>query len=51
VAVTDNVEALYDRPKGLPASVEGSVMHRLRAEVHRRVSLNQAELAAWKQDP
>jgi len=36
-AVTEKVEALYDQPKALPASVEGTEMRRLRAEVHRRM--------------
>ena len=36
-AVTEKVEALYDRTKALPASVEGTEMRRLRAEVHRRM--------------
>jgi hypothetical protein len=35
--VSEKVEALYDRPRELPASAEGSEMRRLRAEMHRRM--------------
>jgi len=35
--VSEQVEALYDTPKQLPASAEGSEMRRLRAEMHRRM--------------
>jgi len=34
-AVTEKVEALYDRPRELPADDEGSGMRKLRAEMHR----------------
>ncbi len=36
-AVTEKVEALYDQPRRLEASDEGSEMRKLRAEVHRRM--------------
>jgi integrase/recombinase XerD len=36
-AVSEKVEALYDRPQQLPASAEGTEMRKLRAEVHRRM--------------
>ncbi len=36
-AVSEKVEALYDRPQELPASAEGAEMRKLRAEVHRRM--------------
>lgn len=36
-AVTEKVEALYDRPRELPASDEGHEMRKLRAEMHRRM--------------
>jgi integrase len=35
--VSGQVEALYDQPKELPASVEGAEMRKLRAEMHRRM--------------
>ena len=35
--VTAKVEALYQQPRQLPASDEGSEMRRLRAEMHRRM--------------
>jgi integrase len=35
--VTEQVEALYDQPKELPATAEGSEMRKLRAEMHRRM--------------
>jgi integrase len=35
--VSEKVEALYDGPKELPATVEGSEMRKLRAEMHRRM--------------
>jgi integrase/recombinase XerD len=36
-AVTEKVEALYDQPRELPPTIEGSEMRRLRAEMHRRM--------------
>lgn len=36
-AVSEKVEALYDRPQALPADAEGSRMRQLRAEMHRRM--------------
>jgi integrase len=36
-SVSEKVEALYDAPKELPATVEGSEMRKLRAEMHRRM--------------
>jgi integrase/recombinase XerD len=36
-AVTEKVEALYDRPPQLPDTDEGSEMRKLRAEMHRRM--------------
>ena len=36
-AVTEKVEALYNRTEALPASAEGKEMRKLRAEVHRRM--------------
>jgi integrase len=35
--VSEQVEALYDQPKELPATAEGSEMRKLRAEMHRRM--------------
>lgn len=35
--VTEKVEALYDRPRELPAGAEGREMRKLRAEVDRRM--------------
>jgi integrase len=35
--VSEQVEALYDEPKELPADAEGSEMRKLRAEMHRRM--------------
>jgi len=35
--VSEQVEALYDAPKELPATAEGSEMRKLRAEMHRRM--------------
>jgi hypothetical protein len=35
--VTEKVEALYQRPRQLPATDEGTEMRRLRAEMHRRM--------------
>ncbi|MGH2870432.1 MAG: tyrosine-type recombinase/integrase, partial [Solirubrobacteraceae bacterium] len=35
--VSEQVEALYDAPKELPADAEGSEMRKLRAEMHRRM--------------
>ena len=35
--VSEQVEALYDAPKELPASAEGSEMRKLRSEMHRRM--------------
>jgi integrase len=35
--VSEKVEALYDAPKELPATIEGSEMRKLRAEMHRRM--------------
>src|SRR5262245_18733323 len=35
--VSEKVEALYDAPKALPASAEGTEMRKLRAEMHRRM--------------
>lgn len=34
-AVSEKVEALYDRPQELPADAEGTQMRKLRAEMHR----------------
>jgi integrase len=36
-AVSEKVEALYDRPKELPATAEGAEMRKLRSEMHRRM--------------
>lgn len=36
-AVSEQVEALYDRPKALPAEAEGSEMVKLRREMDRRM--------------
>lgn len=36
-AVTEKVEALYNRPRQLPDSDEGTEMRKLRAEMHRRM--------------
>ena len=37
-AVSEQVEALYDTaPKALPGDAEGAEMHKLRAEMHRRM--------------
>jgi integrase/recombinase XerD len=36
-AVTEKVEALYDKPRQLPAGEEGSEMRKLRSEMHRRM--------------
>lgn len=36
-AVSEKVEALYDRPRELPADAEGSEMSRLRKEMQRRM--------------
>jgi len=36
-SVSQKVEALYDTPKALPATVEGAEMRKLRAEMHRRM--------------
>jgi integrase len=36
-AVSEKVEALYDRPRELPATAEGTEMRKLRAEMHRRM--------------
>jgi integrase/recombinase XerD len=36
-AVTEKVEALYDKPRQLPADDEGSEMRKLRGEMHRRM--------------
>jgi integrase/recombinase XerD len=36
-AVTEKVEALYDRPHRLPSDDEGHEMHKLRTEMHRRM--------------
>src|SRR5436190_340532 len=36
-AVSEKVEALYDRPRELPAAAEGAEMRKLRAEMHRRM--------------
>jgi len=36
-AVTEKVEALYDKPRELPAGDEGSEMRKLRSEMHRRM--------------
>jgi integrase/recombinase XerD len=36
-AVTEKVEALYDRPRQLPADDEGAEMRKLRSEMHRRM--------------
>lgn len=35
--VSEQVEALYDAPKELPADAEGQEMRKLRAEMHRRM--------------
>ncbi len=35
--VSEQVEALYDAPKQLPATAEGSEMRKLRSEMHRRM--------------
>jgi integrase/recombinase XerD len=35
--VSEQVEALYDAPKELPAEAEGTEMRKLRAEMHRRM--------------
>ena len=35
--VSEQVEALYDAPKQLPADVEGTEMRKLRSEMHRRM--------------
>jgi hypothetical protein len=35
--VSEQVEALYDAPKELPAEAEGSEVRKLRAEMHRRM--------------
>ena len=35
--VSEQVEALYDAPKQLPADAEGTEMRKLRAEMHRRM--------------
>jgi len=35
--VSEQVEALYDQPKELPATAEGAEMRKLRAEMHRRM--------------
>ena len=35
--VSEQVEALYDAPKELPAEAEGAEMRKLRAEMHRRM--------------
>jgi integrase len=35
--VSEKVEALYDAPKELPATLEGAEMRKLRAEMHRRM--------------
>jgi hypothetical protein len=35
--VSEQVEALYDAPKELPADAEGSEMRKLRSEMHRRM--------------
>jgi integrase len=35
--VSEQVEALYDAPKELPATAEGKEMRKLRAEMHRRM--------------
>ena len=35
--VSEQVEALYDAPKQLPAEAEGSEMRKLRSEMHRRM--------------
>ena len=36
-AVSEKVEALYDQPRELPVTAEGSEMRKLRAEMHRRM--------------
>jgi hypothetical protein len=36
-AVSEQVEALYGAPRELPAAAEGKEMHKLRAEMHRRM--------------
>ena len=38
--VTEKVEALYDQPRQLNATDEGTERHRLRAEMHRRMLVN-----------
>jgi integrase len=35
--VSEQIEALYDAPKELPADAEGTEMRKLRAEMHRRM--------------
>jgi site-specific recombinase XerD len=35
--VSEQVEALYDTPKALPAAAEGAEMRKLRSEMHRRM--------------
>lgn len=35
--VSEKVEALYNRPKALPADAEGAGMQKLRSEMHRRM--------------
>jgi hypothetical protein len=35
--VSEQVEALYDQPKALPATAEGAEMRKLRSEMHRRM--------------
>jgi hypothetical protein len=35
--VSEQVEALYNQPKQLPADAEGAQMRKLRAEMHRRM--------------
>jgi integrase/recombinase XerD len=36
-AVTEKVEALYDKPRQLPSADEGTEMRKLRSEMHRRM--------------
>ena len=36
-AVSEQVEALYDRPRELPSDAEGAQMRKLRAEIHQRM--------------
>ena len=36
-AVSEKVEALYDKPRELPADAEGAEMRKLRAEMHQRM--------------